>query len=107
MVVEGRVVFTVAPGRRLFRAGVGLAVVAAWLLSWIVFAPPAHACSCMSRTEAEQDAQAPIIVLGVVQSDRLHENRWTDPDGRTVIGPGDIEYGFDVEAVLKGSIDDP
>ena len=61
---------------------------------------PAHACSCIARTEAQQVDTAEVVFRGVVTDKVL-------PLGTPQSSLDPVEYTFDVEQVFKGSATTP
>lgn len=90
----------------------GVAVLGATLLAavlWVALSPVAHACSCAGlQTEAEQMAQAAIVIVGRATS----VDSSTTPAGPTGESlpylPGqELTYSFDVVFVHKGEVSNP
>src|SRR3954454_10628825 len=105
--MRGRMGLVVVPLEKGARAGAALVLLGVCLVLSVAGAPPAHACTCATPSEAELDARTPTVIIGMVLSETRHENRYVLPDGREVFGPGDAEYVVAVEAIEKGSVQDP
>ncbi len=70
-----------------------------FILLMAIAAPPAFACSCANLTPADAAGRADVVFTGVVISFKV-----AHPNAPSTSSMDHVDVGFQVEAVLKGSV---